>query len=184
MKRIACLLLMLFTGSVNAVTINFNEGLSAGTQLEGSNFYDYYGVTFESAFLFGPDTTLPDDGWGITNFPNIATTVNFTAPVYQVDFTWAVASFYTDFSATAFDASNNVLGSFFFDSSLSNDTSGVVSLAGLDITRLEFSASSRAFGAIDTLSFYSEASVPEPASLALLGLGLAAIGFSRKIKKV
>jgi len=47
-----------------------------------------------------------------------------------------------------------------------------------------FTISSSNFPIIDNLAFGDSVSVPEPASLALLSLGLAGIGFSRKKKKV
>jgi len=48
---------------VSAATITFNEGPSAsGTKLEGTNFYDSYGVSFEPSIPFGFDSHRLGDG--------------------------------------------------------------------------------------------------------------------------
>lgn len=181
MKKIFIgLLVNLFsTGLVNATTITFNEGLAApGTHLQGTSFYESFGVSFESSLLFGFDSRLPDDGWGITNIPSVTGAVNFDSIVNSIDLTWATSLSGIDFYATAFDSSNNIIDSFFFDGGLSSNTFGVVSLAGPGITRLEYHDSGSSV-AIDTLTF-NASSVPEPATLALLGLGVVGIGYTRR----
>lgn len=182
MKKLMLLLAFLFAVSANATTITFNEGLAPiGTQLQGTSFYDSFGVSFESSLLFGPDSRLPDDGFGITNTPLTTGAINFFDAVNQIDLTWATSGTGVSFIAEAFNALGNLIDIFTFNGAgVSGSQSGVASLSGAGIVRLEYHDSGSTV-AIDTLTFTST-SVPEPAGLALLGMGMLLMGLNGRKK--
>lgn len=167
-------ILLWASGALADTIITFKESgaPSSGTQLEGNAFYDSFGVTFESSGLFGPDDRLPDDKWGITNFPDVIGAVNFTVPTSFVTFTWATA-FDNDFYATAFDTGGNPLDTFEFFNNTTGSQSGSATLAGGLIARLEYSGCQTCEVAIDTLRFPS---LPEPSAALLYGIGLLIVG--------
>lgn len=82
------------------------------------------------------------------------------------------------FDIRAYDASDNLV----INDHYENASRFGVGLSGFDIARVEVDFTG-AFGySLDDLSFNDVRSVPEPASLALLGLGLAGIGLTARRK--
>lgn len=100
--------------------------------------------------------------------------VNFSSPVSELTFSWvqgAVPFFFSDNMGASFTAPDDV-GCCVF--------SGTVTLTGTDISQIEWSGGDL-LGGITSMSYTVDASVPEPSSLLLSGMGLAAlIGLARR----
>lgn len=158
------------------VTITFSEAGAPIGALDGSTFYQSYGIAgFTQAFQFGPDGRLPDDGYGIYN--NGATgTVLFSENMSNVSMTWAVAGRGVTFHAELYDLNDVLVDSF---SSGGVGLAGIASFTAANVRKIVFHDSG-AQVAIDTLNFTRGGTVPEPVSLALVGLGLVAAGAARR----
>ena len=160
------------------VTITFNEAGGPTGSLTGSTFYQSFGIaSFTDAFRFGPDSRLPDDGYGITNLQPSAS-ILFSESMSAVSLTWAVAGAGVNFVAELYDASNMLIDSF---SSGGVGLFGVASFTDTGVRKITFHDGG-AQVAIDTLNYTRGAAVPEPASLALVGLALAGLAAARRRK--
>ena len=160
------------------VTITFNEAGGPTGSLTGSTFYQSFGIaSFTDAIQFGPDTRLPDDGYGITNGGPSAS-ILFSESMSAVSLTWAVAGAGVNFVAELYDASNMLIDSF---SSGGVGLFGVASFTDTGVRKITFHDGG-AQVAIDTLNYTRGAAVPEPASLALVGLALAGLAAARRRK--
>lgn len=157
------------------VTITFNEGAPLGA-LDGNTFYQSYGIaSFTQAVLFGPDSRLPDDGFGIYN-NGASGTVVFGEDMSNVSMTWAVSGTGITFHAELYDLNDVLVDSF---SSGGVGLSGLASFTAANVRKIVFHDGG-AQVAIDTLNFTRGGTVPEPVSLALVGLGLVAAGAARR----
>ena len=160
------------------VTITFNETGGPTGNLTGSTFYQSFGIAgFVDAQQFGPDGRLPDDGYGIFNLQPSAS-ILFSESMSAVSLTWAVAGAGVNFVAELYDASNMLIDSF---SSGGVGLFGVASFTDTGVRKITFHDGG-AQVAIDTLNFTRGAAVPEPASLALVGLALAGLAAARRRK--
>ena len=160
------------------VTITFNEAGGPTGNLTGSTFYQSFGIAgFVDAQQFGPDGRLPDDGYGIFNSQPSAS-ILFSESMSAVSLTWAVAGRGVNFVAELYDASNMLIDSF---SSGGVGLFGVASFTDTGVRKITFHDGG-AQVAIDTLNFTRGAAVPEPASLALVGLALAGLAAARRRK--
>lgn len=169
MKKFACLIGLLFMGSANATPIEWtlnNVTFDDGTAVTGSYFYD-------------ADTNAWSD-WEIT--VSAGTLSAFT---------------YTDLNSQTNSTNESSLGFLYVDNAYSryinfNFLGAMTNLGGtIDLelanTFTNFQTGSWECNNCGTMRWItggsvSSVSVSEPAAFALLGLGLAGIGFSRKKK--
>ena len=197
MKKIVYLFVCLFAGAANATPIigdasgltspstilSFDEVVLA-TDSTVTNEYGAFGVTFSGLFY---DSSCCIEGWtpdGASPYLGNVTT-NISA------FTdWSIL-FSLDQTEVAFTMASNrathVLSAYLNNSlvetfNVDGSTWGYYGFTGIVFDEIRMDANAAML--IDNLQFSTSTSVPEPASIALLSLGLAGIGFSRKKKTV
>ncbi|WP_251140531.1 PEP-CTERM sorting domain-containing protein [Rhodoferax sp. U11-2br] len=160
------------------VTVTFNEAGAPGLGvLDGTTFYQSYGIAnFTTAIRFGADPRLPDDGFGITNNGSSGSVI-FGEDISALGMTWAVSGQGVTFVAELYDAADLLLETF---SSGGVGLFGNASFAASNVRKVVFHDGGTQV-AIDTLT-YTRGTVPEPATLALVGLALAGAAVARRRK--
>lgn len=189
MKKIVCLSLCLFVGSVNAALIDFEGVAPDSTQLavgnnyveEGFNLFNP-GASIDAAIIGQPFQNTTGSDYYTWNSNSVNNPITLTS---------LLGSTFDLFSLDV-GTKNNILGSFnitgFFSggSSLVYNVINASAFTGINLNwsnldRVEFSYVAGDFGAIDNLVVEST-SVPVPASIALFAFGLAGLGFFRQRK--
>lgn len=181
MKRLSLFPILLFGlfiyTNAQAVVIDFTEVFTdpplASHTLVGDE-WAAYGINTADAYWYA-DARDPFDTKGLSNSSSgTPGVISFLSSTNEVTVDWVTISS-NDIYLDAFDASGALLDSFFFAGS--GTSSGTVTLSGAGISSLQFHDGGGTVG-ISTLTF----NVPEPATLLLMGFGLAGLGLARKKK--
>ena len=191
------LLLVLFVGATNAfaepVTITFSEltpRVAHGVSIAGVTFgFSINGAASADATYNNTDAgnTQYIRGSALEGNASGALTLNFTQATSLLSFGVALSSFNTlspGFTVRLFDASLNAIGTFNVTTiSTLSFTEGFFQYAGAPVARAVITFNPALAGGRFALDNLTVNAIPEPATLLLLGSGLAAIASLARRRK-
>ena len=186
MSKFVLIFMAMFVGSATADVIFLDaDTVATGSTLDVSPLVTSLGtITFAGEIRGTADPDLAAAGSTGNVFdivdPNSDALLNFDFDVTAISFIFGGNG--GSFNILAKDILGNVVDSFFTGNTGNGAFAGPLALSGVGIRSLFWEDPGFSFAAIDNISIAGVSSVPEPMSIALLGLGLAGIGFSRKKK--
>lgn len=185
MNKIIGLLLFMLSGVANAGVIYLDaDSASSGLNLGTTPLITSYGtISFSGEITALVDPEFTAAGASGNNFDIVGggATLSFDFDISSFEFIFG--GNIGEFSIIAADIFNNTIDSFYQPSTNTGEFAGPLTLSGAGIRSIFWNDTQGNFAPIDNITI-TTTSVPEPSSIILLGLGLAGLGFSRKIRAV
>ncbi len=187
MKKLILIItvVVMMAGSANAYlyTMDFANStldLGSSTQIDLTNQYASFGLTFDHVYRYADDRDPWDEmQYGISNgwvadgsAPGASGTVYFSELTNYVAFDWWTIDL-NPFYLAAWSADDVFLGGQFYGNGQYQHS---ISATGIDHISFHDDGG---FTAISTLT-YERTAIPEPATMLLVGLGMAGIGIIRR----